>query len=89
MPGSIRSSTTRSGRCSRVQLDRLRAVGGHEDAVALALQPGPDGLGDRLLVVDDEHGLFAHGAIVPAACVPPPGAGVENLWRRRSGRVRV
>ena len=61
-PGSIRSRTTRSGRCSACR----RIASGPSDAtttsVALALETGPDGFGDRVLVLDDEHGWSGHGA---------------------------
>ena len=60
-----------------VQADRLWAVVGHNDRVALGLEPGAYGLGDRLLIVDDEDRLFAHRAIVAlACCVPEP-----RVWR--------
>ena len=69
--GSIRSRTTRSGRCSRNGGSASRAVGGGDDAEAV----GVERLGERLaqgrLVVDDEdragHRCHRIGRIASAA----------------------
>jgi hypothetical protein len=45
-------------------LDRFGTIGRDDDPVALALEPGSDRLGDRFLVVDDQHGLLAHRPMV-------------------------
>ena len=41
-----------------VLAERLGAVGRDHDLVPLALETGPNGFGDRVLVLDDEHGLW-------------------------------
>ena len=52
--GSIRSSTTRSKVCSREAVERLLAVAGRHDLVAVALQRERQQGLDRLLVVDEQ-----------------------------------
>ncbi len=61
-----------------VLLDRVWPVQGHEHAVALGLEAGTDGLGDGFLVVDDEHGLLGHRAIVVVGCVLRSEAVLRN-----------
>ena len=53
-PGSMRSSTTRSGACCSNGVDRAGAVVGLLDDEALGAQPVGDGLVDHRLVLDDE-----------------------------------
>ena len=60
-PGSIRSSTTRSGGSARAGFEPGLAVGTHLDDGALALEVGGDHLGDVGVVVDDEHALTIQG----------------------------
>ena len=52
--GSITSSTTRSKVCSEKRDERLAAVGGLHDLVAVALQREREQRLDGLLVVDQE-----------------------------------
>jgi hypothetical protein len=54
-PGSIRSSRTRSGGLSRKAAEGLVAVGAEHRLEALAAQHDPEHLGQRGVVVDDEH----------------------------------
>ena len=64
-----------------VRANRLRAVARHEDPIPLALETGADGLGDGLLVVDDEDGLLAHDSHRRRGVLRVSGPGVEKLWR--------
>ena len=59
MPGSITSSTTRSGRLALEQRARVVAVACLERRVPLALEVADDDLADDRLVVDDENGGHA------------------------------
>ena len=52
--GSIRSSRTRSGLLGAEPRQRLAAIGGGDDPVALELERLDEGLPERRLVVDDE-----------------------------------
>ncbi len=54
MPGSIRSSTTRSGGCGGPGRGG-GAAGGHVDGEARPVQTADDDLGDGGIVVHDEH----------------------------------
>ena len=55
MPGSIRSSTTRSARVARASSQRGLAVAGLVDVVAGRPQVGHHHLAHGVVVVDDEH----------------------------------
>ena len=68
--------------------ERLGAVGGDDHVVALALEAGPNGFGDGVLVLHDEHGLSCHGVIVSTGSRAASGRGMEKSWRACSGRVR-
>ena len=67
-PGKHQVEHDQIGLVLAVCFDRLRAVQRDDHSVALALEAGADRLRDRLLVVDDQHGLLAHGAIVRGRC---------------------
>ena len=59
MPGSMRSSTSASGRDGEELLQALLAVGGGGHAEAGPLEVVADEIADLLLVLDD-HDEFAH-----------------------------
>ena len=59
MPGSITSSTTRSGDSRSTSPVDLAAVAGRDDAETVARQVLADDVADGRLVVDDEHGTRA------------------------------
>ena len=67
MPGSIRSSTTRSGCSAFERGERGRTVGGERDRVAGALEVAADDVADGWIVVDDEHALPHAASVRPAA----------------------
>ena len=54
MPGSIRSRTTRSGRCAAARASAVGAVGGPVHEVSGPVEVAGDDLGDGGVVVDDE-----------------------------------
>ena len=64
VPGSITSSTTRSGDARSTSVAGVVAVAGLERRVPLALEVADDDLADDRLVVDDENG--GHG--LDSAC---------------------
>src|SRR5439155_22878484 len=73
-----------------VRLDRLRTVERDDHPVALALESSSDRLRDRLLIIDDQHGLLAHGAnrtraLWRAGC---PGDGEIVMGQRSFPLVR-
>ncbi len=79
--GSIRSSTTRSGRRSPAACKRLRAVCRDRRPIAGPLQVPADDLSDRRLVVDHQHGstrIGLHRKILPG----------RSVWRAR-GHVKA
>jgi hypothetical protein len=67
----------------RVSAERIGPIGRDDDVIALALETSSNGFSDRVLVLDDEHGLGCHGTIVSTA----PGAAadrvMEKSWRER------
>ena len=56
MPGQHQVEHDEVGPLLAGELDRARAVAGDARVVARALEVARDDLGDRRLVVDDEHG---------------------------------
>jgi hypothetical protein len=68
---------------------RLRPVVRDENAVALVLESGADGFGDRFLVVDDEDRLLGHLSIVSGRRGGLPEAVLRDhggrAWRRPAG----
>ena len=59
--GIMMSSRIRSGSLARAQRQRLLAVGGHHELVAVRLQPPRKDVAVGLVVVDDEdQGRLAH-----------------------------
>ena len=67
------------GMMLRVRLDRLRAVCGRDHPEALGLQPGPDRLRDRVLVVHDQDRLLTHGRHRTRPRLPTGGDPMEKL----------
>ena len=67
MPGSITSSTTRSGVLRSISSRAAVAVAGLERRVALALEVADDDLAHDRLVVDDEDG--GHAAHCGGRCL--------------------
>ena len=59
MPGSITSSTTRSGDSRSTSSADLAAIAGRHDAEAVASQVLTDDVANGCLVVDHEHGARA------------------------------
>jgi hypothetical protein len=66
--------------------DRVGPIGRDDHLVALALETGSNGFGDRVLVLDDEHGLGSHGVIVSTAPGAASASGMEKSWRQRPWR---
>ena len=58
----------------------LGTVGGDDDVISLAPETGPNSFGDRVLVLDDEHGLSSHDVIVSTPPRPQRLRGVEKSW---------
>ena len=92
-PGSMRSSTTRSGWMRSQSVDAARAVGRDLDRVALAAQAGGDGFGDRPLVLD--HDDRPDQPVSRSRCkrghttrIRTGGGGVPTgLWRKCADRA--
>ena len=70
-PGSMTSSSTRSGRDSRKAPDRLGAVGHVGDLEPLVAQHDPEHLGECEVVVDDQNPSL-HDTLLPGTADPAP-----------------
>ncbi len=70
MPGSIRSSTTRSGRRGVDRGQRRRPVGGQRHLEAGPLQVAADDVADGRVVVDDQYALPHHPRLNRAIASP-------------------
>ena len=65
MPGSIRSSTTRSGRLRGDRVERARPVGGQRHLELGPLQVAAHDVADGRVVVDDEYALPHESSVRP------------------------
>jgi hypothetical protein len=74
------------GAMFRMSAECIRAVGRDDHVIALTLETGSNGFGDRVLVLDDEHGLGCHGVIVSTAPRAAGGWVMEKSWRERRRR---
>ena len=89
VPGSIRSSSTRSGLCSRNAASAWSPSAQNDGLEALAAQHDAEHLGQRGVVVDDQHASLhprhAHDVIVTPHRRRCPPRRENDLRPRRSG----